>query len=120
MTAAELKLKQAAEDIKDILRKYDIAASLTLHTPGHAEYVNHLLTSYSCAYQYKDDSIRLYSKKEDFESKEAQLKSQAETANMLRMLLESTGKNFLMLEPISKKFDELVNAEHTEPKPEHQ
>lgn len=80
----ETKLKVAAEEIKEILRKHDIAASIVLHTPGHGEFLNHILTSYSCAYQYEDESIRFYSKAKDFDSPEAQFKSQESTANMLR------------------------------------
>lgn len=109
------KLKIAAEEIKDILRKHDIAASMVLHTPGHGEFINHFLTSYSCAYQFEEDSIKFYNKRKDFNSVEAQLKQQESTANMLRVLLELTGRNFMMLDPISKKFDAITNATHSEP-----
>ena len=109
----ELKLKTAAEEIKDILRKYDIAASIVLHTPGHGEFINHILTSYSCAYQYEEESVRFYCKRKDFETEEEQIKKLEDTANMLHMLLEQTGRNFMMLQPMSEKFDKLVNAEHT-------
>lgn len=108
----ELKLKQAAEEIKSILRKYDIASSFVLHTPGHSEYVNHLLTSYSCAYQYEDDSIRFYAKRKDFKTEQAQIDKLSSTSNMLRLLTETVGKNFMMLDPLSQKFDGLVGAEH--------
>ncbi|RDY57697.1 hypothetical protein [Flagellimonas nanhaiensis] len=111
----ELKLKTAAEEIKDILRKHDIAASIVLHTPGHGEYLNHILTSYSCAYQYQDDSIHFYSKKKDFKSVEEQAKQQGETANMLHILSKLTGENFMMLHSMSEKFDSITNAEHFNP-----
>ena len=52
------KLKQAAEEIKEILRKHDIAGAIGLHTPGHGEFFLHVHTSYSCAYMYEDDTIR--------------------------------------------------------------
>ena len=109
----ELKLKTAAEEIKEILNKHDIAASMVLHTPGHGEFLNHILTSYSCAYQYEDESIRFYSKREDFDTQEEQFKQQESTANILRILTDLIGRNFMMLEPLSKKFDELTNAEHS-------
>ena len=114
MKKEEIKLKTAAEEIKEVLRKHDIAASLVLHTPGHSEYVNHLLTSYSCAYQYEDDSIRFYCKRKDFDTQEQQTKKLESTANMLRMLTETVGRNFMMVEPLSKRFDELTNAEHSD------
>ena len=109
----ETKLKVAAEEIKDLLRKHDIAASIALHTPGHGEYVNHILTSYSCAYQYNEQEVRFYSKRKDYPSLEAQLKKQESTANMLKILTDLVGRNFLMLEPMSKKFDETTQAEHS-------
>jgi len=112
LTPGEVKLKVAAEEIKDVLRKHDIAASMVLHTPGHGEYLNHILTSYSCAYQYEEDSIRFYSKAKDYNSKAEQIEQQISTANMLRVLTDLTGNNFLMLQPLTDKFDELVNATH--------
>lgn len=36
------KLKKAADEIKLILQKYDIAANVILHTPGHSEYLYRL------------------------------------------------------------------------------
>lgn len=108
----QTKLKIAAEEIKDILRKHDIAASMVLHTPGHGEFINHFQTSYSCAYQYEEDHVRFYSKKENFNSLEQQIKQQESTANMLRVLLELTGRNFMMLDPLSKQFDALTRAVH--------
>lgn len=112
MNKSELKLKSAAEDIKDILRKYDIAASIVLHTPGHGEFINHFLTSYSCAYQYEDESIRFFSKRENYKTQEEQFEKQRATSNMLRLMTEMIGNNFLTIQPISEKFDELVKAEH--------
>lgn len=44
------KLKKAAEEIKQILQKYDIAANVILHTSGHSEYLLHITPTYSCAW----------------------------------------------------------------------
>lgn len=108
------KLKVAAEEIKEILRKHDIAASIVLHTEGHGEYLNHLTTSYSCAHQYENDSLRFYSKRADYDSKEAQIDKQRSTANMFAILTDLVARNFMTLKPISQKFDEIVGAEHSE------
>lgn len=43
------KLKKAAAEINEILKKYDIAGVVLLHTPGHSEYLLKLDPSYSCA-----------------------------------------------------------------------
>jgi hypothetical protein len=113
MKKAEIKLKKVAEEIKSILRKNDVAASFVLHTPGHSEYVNHFLTSYSCAYQYEETSIKFYCKREEFKSIEQQTEKLSSTSNMLRLFTETVGRNFMMIEPLSKKFDSLVGAEHS-------
>ena len=55
------KLKKAMEEIKSILKKYDIAGSIVLHTPGFSEYINHIDTSYSCA-KFENGGIRVKSK----------------------------------------------------------
>jgi hypothetical protein len=70
------KLKKAMEEIKAVLNKHDIAASVILHTPGFTEYLNHVDTSYSCvtiegnklriqtkgrSHQHKTDSVNMVS-----------------------------------------------------------
>lgn len=52
------KLKNAMEEIKAILKKHDIGASVILHTPGFTEYLNHVDTSYSCL-TFEGDNIRI-------------------------------------------------------------
>lgn len=113
MNKTEIKLKSATEEIKDILRKHDLAGSVALHSPGHGEYFIHLNPSYSCAYRYEDESIRFYSKLKDYKSVEDQLQKQADTSNMLRILADITAINFGMLMPLTEKFDSITNAEHS-------
>lgn len=108
----ETKLKVAAEEIKDILRKYDLAGTVALQSPGYGEYFVHLNPSYSCAYVYNDKEIRFYSKKEDYNTKEEQIKKQADTANMLKILSDLTAFAFGYVNPLSKSFDKLTNATH--------
>jgi hypothetical protein len=109
---SETKLKVAAEEIKEILKKHDIAAIFSLHTPGHGEFVLHLNTSYSCAYIYNDHELRFHSKRKDYKTQEEQFKKLADTSNMLKLLTDMTANNFLMLKPLSEKIDEVTNAEH--------
>lgn len=109
----QTKLKIAAEEIKEILRKHDIAGVFGLHTPGHGEFVLHLNTSYSCAYIYNDEQIRFYNKRKDYKTEEEQIVKLTGTANMLKLLTDGTANNFLMLKPLSEKFDSLTNAEHS-------
>ena len=110
---AETKLKVAAEEIKEILRKHDIAASVALHAPGHGEYFVHLNPSYSCAYMYNDNEVRFHSKSSDYKTPGEQLKKQKFTSNMLKILADTTAMNFDILQNLSKVFDRLTNAVHT-------
>jgi hypothetical protein len=113
MNKTEIKLKVAAEEIKEILRKHDIAAVVTLHSPGHGEYFFHLNPSYSCAYVYNDNELRFYSKKEDYNSPEEQFEKQNATVNMMRILTDLAGMNYMMLEPLTRKIEEITQATHT-------
>jgi len=106
------KLKVAAEDVKDICRKYDIAGAYVLHTPGHGEFVLHLNPTYSSVYMYDDSELRFYSKRKDFNSDEEQLQKQADTCNMLRLLTDMTANNFMMLKKLADKADSLTGAIH--------
>lgn len=42
------KLKEAMEEIKVVLKKYDCAASVLLQSPAHAEFLYELSPSWSC------------------------------------------------------------------------
>lgn len=112
----ETKLKVAAEEIKDILRKHDIAGVISLHSPGHGEFFLHLTTSYSCAYMPNDEEIRLYSKRADYATEEEHMAKKRDTSNMLRSFTDTTAFLFQGLMNLSKSLDELVGAEHTQGK----
>lgn len=113
MNKTEIKLKVAAEEIKEILKKHDIAGAIVLHSPGHAEYFVQLNPSYSCAYMYNDNEVRFYSKKQDYKSLDEQIKKQEDTSNMLKLLTDCTAFNFGSLHYLSQQIDELTNAKHT-------
>lgn len=108
----ETKLKAAAEEIKDVLRKYDLAAAVVLHSPGHGEFFVHLNPSYSCAYMYNDEEVRFYSKRIDYSTAEEQLQKQSDTSNMLKILTDTIAYNSGALNHLSKQFDALTGAEH--------
>lgn len=110
------KLKVAAEEIKDILRKHNIAGAVSLHTPDHGEFFMHLNPSYSCAYIYNDNEIRFYSKKADYKTIEEHQEKKRSTANMLRILADITGMNYMNLEQMSQVFDKSTGTEHSDVK----
>lgn len=106
------KLKKAADEIKLILNKYDIAANVILHTPGHSEYLLHIIPSYSCAW-LENGMVRFRARKSDYNGN-TMVRDQkiADTLNMLRLLADTAGRNALALLTVSDQFDEKIGADH--------
>jgi len=106
------KLKKATEEIKQILSKYDVAANVVLHTPGHSEYLLHITPTYSCAW-IENDIVRFRARKSDYNGN-IMIRNHkiADTLNMLRLLSDTAGKNALALLNVADKFDEIIGAEH--------
>lgn len=106
------KLKKAAEEIKQILQKYDIAANVVLHTPGHSEYLLHITPTYSCAW-LENDMVRFRARKADYNGNEMVRNQKiADTLNMLRLLSDTAAKNALALLEVADQFDERIGANH--------
>ncbi len=106
------KLKKAAEEMIQVLKKFDIAGNIVLHTPGHSEYILHITPSYSCAW-LENDNIRFRARKQDY-NRNAAIRDQkiADTLNMLRLLSDTAGKNALALMNVADQFDKITDAEH--------
>ena len=106
------KLKKAAEEIKAVLKNYDIAGIVTLHTPGFSEYLFHITPSYSCA-KVETDAIRIRAKLIDFKGdKQKQKQVLTDTSNMFNLLSETTFRMNFQLTACSDALDKQVNAEH--------
>jgi hypothetical protein len=109
----ETVLKVAAEEIKEILRKYDIAGIVSLHNVGFGEYFMHLRTSYSCAYQISDETMVFKSKREDYKTQEEHIKKLSDTANMLEILKYCVGMNYMSIHGMAEDMNKITNAEHS-------
>jgi len=105
------KLKKAAEEIKEILKRYDIAAAVVLHTPGYSEYVLEITPSYSVATLHHD-RIHFKAKKEDFKDEGKRIQAISDTANMMSLLSDTLGRNALQILQVSDEFDKIVGSEH--------
>lgn len=105
------KLKNAAEDIKAILNKYDIAASIVLHAPGFSEFLLEITPSYSCA-TLQHDHIHFKAKRSDYKDELKRQNDIRDTANMMYHLSRITGENAIQLLTVAKAFDELTGAEY--------
>lgn len=107
------KLKKAMEEIKEILLKHDIAGTVTIHTPGFAEYMNHITPSYSCArIDELNGTFALKAKKEHFLNEAERINKLSATSNMLNLLSDVTAKNVLNLINASEITDKFLNSEH--------
>lgn len=106
------KLKKAIEEIKQVLHKYDVAANVVLHTPGHSEYLLHITPTYSCAW-LENGMVRFRARKQDYNGNEM-IRNQkiADTLNMLRLIADTAGKNALALLEVADQFDKKIGADH--------
>jgi hypothetical protein len=87
------KLKMAMEEIKAIIKKYDIGAIVELHTPGHGEFFIEVSPSYSCAW-FEGNHLRIRARlKEDFNGdRKAWGVKVNDTTNMLLTFLDTNKK----------------------------
>lgn len=109
------KLKKAMQEIKEILLKHDIAGTVTIHTPNHAEYLNHITPSYSCAkINETTGAFELKAKKIHFSNDAERINKLTATSNMLNLLSDITAKNVLNLIQASEVTDKFLDAEHGE------
>lgn len=107
------KLKIAMEELKQILLKHDIAGTIVIHTPGHAEYLNYITPSYSCCrIVLPEGRFELKVKKDHFAHEAERHNKLRDTANMLNLLSTVAGKNVMNLIDASEATDKHLNAEY--------
>lgn len=109
------KLKIAMEEIKAILHKHDIAGFVTLHTPGHTEFLMELQPSYSCC-RVQGDQIRVRAKLiEDFAgNKEIWHRKVNDTSDMLHGICDTSGRIIIQIMNLSDILDKKVDADHND------
>lgn len=105
------KLKKAAEEIKEILAKHDIAGMAVLHTPGFSEFIIDITPTYSCAW-IQCDRIRFKALKKEYDTQEQWKKKVTDTTNMLHHLSTTGGQVAMSLIQASEIIDKAVGAEY--------
>ncbi len=105
------KLKKAAEEIKEVLAKYDIAGAVVLHTPGYSEFVLDITPTYSCAW-IQGEQFRIRAKKADYDTLEEWKQRIADTANMTHHLSTQVGQLAMNLFHAAELVDKAANADH--------
>lgn len=110
------RLKIARAEIEGILKKHDLGAVVVLHTPGMTEFFYDVTPSYSCVWiDEKAGALRIKSKAADYDGdKEAQIRDQAATANMIHGLASDLESASGMFGSIAPFIDRALRAEHTE------
>jgi hypothetical protein len=103
------KLDDAADEIRVILKKYDIAGICFLHTPGFGNYMAEFSPSYS-GITLEENGFRVRAKAEDFNGDvQARDKMISDSLNMLHVLTTSAAPVLMNLmdleEYLNKKFD---------------
>lgn len=107
------KLKKAAEEIKEILKRYDIAGVVALHTPGFGEYIMDLSPSYSAVTPVLH-GYRLRAVASDYNGDTVKRDQMiTDTANMLNLLAEMLGLTFSNVDEMSIQVDKITEADHT-------
>lgn len=105
------KLKKAAEEIKEILEKYDIAAIVALHSPGFSEYVTSISPTYSCA-KVLDGGAGIHFKTTHLPTKSAKSQMIKDTANMFHLLGVTACMETLKMKQCSEVFNDKFDIEH--------
>lgn len=107
------KLKTAAEEIKSILKKYDIAGIVVLHTPGFSEYLYKINPTYSCA-ELLNGGIQFKTKSSHYGGdKKERDRVATDTSNMMKLLADTGAQLIVNTIEASKMLDKSLNANHT-------
>lgn len=111
------KLKDAAQEIHEILNKYDIAGIVYLSSQTHLEYLYHLSPSWSCALieegEHGISGIRFRNLRKDFPTAEAQKECAEDTIGTLLGFKKLAEDTQLHMEQIGLKlgqFYDIISA----------
>lgn len=102
-------------EIKDILKKNDLAGVVVLHTEGgFSEFLAEVQPSYSVATILPNNRLHFKAKLEDFDGNERFMHHKLrETSGMLKHLSDVSHHLASQLTNASDVFDSLVDAEHS-------
>lgn len=110
------KLKDAMEEIKAVLEKYDIGAEVILASETHLEYLHAYDPTWSCASIEKlpdgTHGIRVRAKLADFPDREAQKKCLEQTVGMFAGFYDAMEKSQEVMVTVMKMVGEVLEFEH--------
>jgi hypothetical protein len=118
------KLKTAADEIKAIMRRHDIAGIVMLASPTHLEYLLTIDPSWSCCWMEEHAEgklLRIKAKRADYPDLETQKKVLAESIGMLMGFIDCCNNTTRNLENVVGRISESIGITHSsrfEPPPE--
>lgn len=111
-------LKDAAEEIKAILSKYDIGAHISLVSPTHSEFMFAISPSWSCArFVQNGQGVHFKATEAMFGSKEECRKAQERTAHLLLQIRDLGAQAFTTMEQVHQQLKKFIDIDH---KPFHE
>lgn len=106
------KLKEALEDIRKILREYDIAGTIALVSKTHAEYLYHFPVWSEIQWNETGDSLRVKSAKENFPTKKLQEQRLTESIHIVMRNRDIAAQSFEMFETVYKVLKKHFTIKH--------
>jgi hypothetical protein len=108
------KLLTAIEEIKDVLKKHDIAAVVFLGSQSHTQYLLHINPTWSCAsLEGGGNVLRFRAKRKDFPSAEAHEQCIADSVGMIFGFKHAMSEQINVLQTIEQVLREHFDVTHT-------
>ncbi len=106
-------LKMAAEEMKEILKKYDIGGHITLVSPTHSEFMFAISPSWSCA-RFTADTNQIHFKatQEMFGSKEECKKAQERSLHLILQIRDMGAQAFHVMENVRVQLSKFFDIDH--------
>lgn len=105
-------LKKAVEDIKSILKRYDIAGSVALVSKTHAEFLYHFPAWSAIQWNKAGDSLNVKSKKEHFANKEEQSQVLQQSVHIVMQNRDIAAQSFHMFDTVYDNLKKHMDIEH--------
>ena len=109
------KLKEAMKEIVAVLEKYDIAGIAVIQSPSHAEWLNHISPSWSCAKMFEDErgtGIHVKALRKDYHTEEAHRETVAATSGMILAFASCCQRIQENMEGLAMKIADKVGIDH--------
>jgi len=105
-------LKIAIEEIKAILDKFQISATVILNSPTHAEYLNYFPVWSAIQFEKSKPMIKIRSKRKDFNSREEQHAILEASVGLIARARDISAQNFTMYHEIFKIMEKHMDIVH--------